>query len=52
MSGLITRRLGTFPRVGDTLEIGDFVLRVEQTHKLQVEQARLTRLRADKEGEK
>ena len=52
VSGLITRRLGTFPRVGDTLEIGDFVLRVEQTHKLQVEQARLTRLRADKEGEK
>ena len=52
VSGLITRRLGTFPRVGDTLSVGGFELRVEQTHKLQVEQARLTRSKSEKEGEK
>ena len=44
VSGLITRRLGTFPRVGDTLQLGGFELRVEQTYRLQVEQARLRRV--------
>ena len=44
VSGLITRRLGTFPRVGDKLCIGEFELRVEQTYRLQVERARLIRI--------
>ncbi len=41
VSGLITRRLGTFPKVGDNLQLGSYELRVEQTYRLQVEQARL-----------
>jgi CBS domain containing-hemolysin-like protein len=44
VSGLITRRLGTFPRVGDTLRIGSFELRAVKTYRLQVEQARLSRV--------
>ena len=44
VSGLITKRLGSFPKVGDILELGCYEIRVEQTFRLQVEQARLTRL--------
>ncbi len=51
VSGLITRRLGTFPHVGDKLRIGCFELRVEQTYRLQVEQARLTRLEEEEESD-
>jgi CBS domain containing-hemolysin-like protein len=51
VSGLITRRLGTFPRVGDNLRIGRFELRVEQIYQLQVEQARLTRLGEEEESD-
>ena len=51
VSGLITRRLGTFPHVGDKLCIGRFELRVEQTYRLQVEQARLTRLEEEEESD-
>ena len=47
VSGLITKRLGSFPKVGDILELGPYELRVEQTFRLQVEQARLTRLARD-----
>lgn len=44
VSGLITKRLGSFPKVGDVLELGRYELRVEQTFRLQVEQARLSQL--------
>ena len=44
VSGLITKRLGTFSKVGDVLELGRYDLRVEQTYRRQVEQARLTKL--------
>ncbi|MDG2212933.1 MAG: hemolysin family protein [Verrucomicrobiota bacterium] len=44
VSGLITKRLGSFPKVGDVLELENYEIRVEQTFRLQVEQARLTRL--------
>ena len=44
VSGLITKRLGSFPKVGDVLALGRFELRVEQTYRLQVEQARLVKL--------
>jgi len=44
VSGLITKRLGSFPKVGDILQLGCYEIRVEQTFRLQVEQARLTRL--------
>ena len=44
VSGLITKRLGSFPKVGDVLELGCHEIRVEQTFRLQVEQARLTKL--------
>lgn len=51
VSGLITRRLGTFPRTGDKLAIGQFELYVEQTYRLQVEQARLTRLEEEDQSD-
>lgn len=51
VSGLITKRLGSFPKVGDLLELGCYELRVEQTFRLQVEQARLTRLSDHVPGE-
>ncbi|SVD24049.1 uncharacterized protein METZ01_LOCUS376903, partial [marine metagenome] len=44
VSGLITKRLGTFAKVGDVLELGRYELRVEQTYRRQVERARLTKL--------
>ena len=44
VSGLITKRLGSFASVGDVLELGRYELRVEQTYRRQVEQARLTKL--------
>jgi CBS domain containing-hemolysin-like protein len=44
VSGLITKRLGTFANVGDVLELGRYELRVEQTYRRQVERARLTKL--------
>ena len=44
VSGLITKRLGSFPKVGDVLGLESYEIRVEQTFRLQVEQARLTRL--------
>ena len=44
VSGLITKRLGSFPKVGDVLELRCHEIRVEQTFRLQVEQARLTKL--------
>ena len=44
VSGLITKRLGTFAKVGDVLKLGGYELRVEQTYRRQVEQARLTKL--------
>ena len=44
VSGLVTKRLGTFASVGDVLELGRYELRVEQTYRRQVERARLTRI--------
>ncbi|MSU40563.1 MAG: HlyC/CorC family transporter [Pedosphaera sp.] len=44
VSGLITRRLGKFPKEGDQLRLGCHELRVEKVHGSQVEQARLTRV--------
>ena len=39
VSGLITKRMGTFAKVGDVLELGRYELRVEQTYRRQVERA-------------
>ena len=44
VSGLITKRMGTFAKVGDVLELGRYELRVEQTYRRQVERARLMKL--------
>ena len=44
VSGLITKRIGTFAKVGDVLELGRFELRVEQTYRRQVERAKLMKL--------
>ena len=44
VSGLLTKRMGTFANVGDVLELGRYELRVEQTYRRQVERARLTKL--------
>lgn len=42
-SGWVTHRLGGFPKIGDTLTVGEFDLRVEE-----VEETRVARLRASK----
>lgn len=43
VSGWITHRLGGFPKEGDTLPVGAFVLRVEETHGARVSRLRLSR---------
>ena len=42
-SGWVTQRLGGFPREGDVVPIGNFVLRVEETRGARVTRLRLTR---------
>jgi CBS domain containing-hemolysin-like protein len=43
VSGLVTHRLGGFPHAGDTLMLGAWELRVEETDNLRVAKLRLTR---------
>lgn len=43
VSGWVTQRLGGFPREGDTVPVGAFVLRVEETRGARVTRLRLTR---------
>lgn len=43
VSGWVTHRLGGFPREGDSLPLGAFLLRVEETHGARVSRLRLTR---------
>jgi CBS domain containing-hemolysin-like protein len=45
-SGLLTEKLGGFPKVGDTLAVGNYELRVEE-----MEGARVGRLKITKRGE-
>ncbi|MCS7337129.1 MAG: hemolysin family protein [Verrucomicrobiae bacterium] len=45
VSGLVTHKLGGFPKPGDTLRLGEFELRVEETDGLRVARLRLTRLK-------
>ncbi len=47
VSGLMTRRLGKFPKEGDHLRLGPYELRVEKVLRLRVEQARLVRMDED-----
>lgn len=42
-SGLVTQRLGGFPKPGDAVELGDFVLTVIETEAMRVTRLRLTR---------
>ncbi len=42
-SGFITQKLGGFPKVGDVLSLGPFVLRVLETDGMRVGQFRITR---------
>jgi CBS domain containing-hemolysin-like protein len=44
VSGLMTQRLGGFPKVGDRLEIGAFLLRVEDLTHNRVARLKLTRM--------
>lgn len=44
VSGLVTQRLGGFPKAGDELRLGGFMLRVEAMDGLRVSRLRLTRL--------
>ncbi len=41
--GWITQRLGGFPREGDSVPVGAYLLRVEETHGARVSRLRLTR---------
>lgn len=43
VSGWVTQRLGGFPREGDSIPIGAFLLRVEETHGARVSRLHLTR---------
>ncbi len=45
-SGWVTQRLGGFPREGDSVPVGAFVLRVEETRGARVMRIRLTRTAA------
>jgi CBS domain containing-hemolysin-like protein len=49
-SGLVTHRLGGFPRPGDCVDLGDFRLCVEETDGPRVTRLKLTRLRAPPPG--
>ncbi len=42
-SGWVTHRLGGFPREGDTVPLGAFILRVEETRGARVSRLKLTR---------
>ena len=50
VSGLMTQRLGRFPRVGDTLEMGHWALRVEELTGTRVARTKLTRAAGTSEG--
>ena len=43
VSGLVTHRLGGFPKEGDVLSVGSFELKVERTEGIRVESLKLTR---------
>lgn len=49
-SGLVTHRLGGFPRAGDCVDLGDFRLCVMETDGPRVTRLKLTRLRATTSG--
>jgi CBS domain containing-hemolysin-like protein len=42
-NGLVTQKLGGFPKVGDTLQLGQYELRVEEMDGMRVSRLRLTR---------
>ena len=42
-SGWVTQRLGGFPREGDTVPVGAFMLRVEETRGARVTRLKLVR---------
>jgi CBS domain containing-hemolysin-like protein len=47
VSGLVTHRLGGFPKPGDVLVLGAYELRVEEMEGMRVSKLKLTRLLAD-----
>lgn len=52
VSGYVTQQLGGFPKVGDSLMIGDWRLRVEAVDGIRVARLRLLRLSKKDEGAK
>jgi len=50
IAGLIVSRLHRIARVGDSVEIGDAVLRVETMDRLRIDRVTLSRRRSDLEG--
>ncbi|HLP76225.1 MAG TPA: transporter associated domain-containing protein, partial [Candidatus Paceibacterota bacterium] len=42
-SGLVTQRLGGFPKAGDTLNVGQFELRVEEMDGPRVSRLKVSR---------
>ena len=51
-SGWVTQRLGGFPKVGDTLALSAFALRVEEMDSMRVARLKLTRKADDQPTEK
>lgn len=49
-SGWITQRLGGFPKVGDTVTVGDYELRVKTMDGLRVERLKITRAKPAEGG--
>jgi CBS domain containing-hemolysin-like protein len=47
VSGWVTHRLSGFPKPGDTLTVGNYLLRVEEMDGLRVEKLKLSRLPAE-----
>jgi CBS domain containing-hemolysin-like protein len=43
VSGYLTRQLGGFPKVGDTVAVGDWLLRVENVERRRVARLKITR---------
>lgn len=51
VSGWVTERLGGFPRAGDTLTVGGYELRVEQSDGMRVNRLKITRRATEEPAE-
>lgn len=50
IGGLVTARLDRFPRKGDTVQVGPYLVRITDVSRRRVQRLRMTPIRADEEG--